>query len=97
VADRPAIFPEQRVKVGTVTAVVCEIYNERMPVDDVDDKTHADAYVVFLDEGEAIGIHIKWTGSGWEFTPEGDYGIHADRRSDLRPFVDILRGKRTNI
>ena len=81
-ADKPEVSPGQRIRFGTETAVVCYVYT---------DSTDGDCYIVYLEEGEAIGISVKWTGKSWDVAHQGDLGIHANTRSDLRPFVDILR------
>ena len=82
--DMPKVSPGEWVMVGSIQAVVSNVY-------DGPSANGGNAEVVFLDRHQAVNRDVRWTGTEWEFVNQGDYGGYADRYSRLQPYVRILR------
>jgi hypothetical protein len=86
-ADRPDIKPGDWIRVGSIAAVVSsELKKSNDPFGDCE---------VVYNSSKPTNRRVKWNGSAWQFVENGDYGGYADKSDRLRPYVSILKRRRS--
>ena len=71
-----------RICIGDIDAIVCNIYDNQ------------NLAVVYLNNGKAIYEDVAKKDSLWEFKISGSCGSYADNIPRLSNYVDYLRNKR---